>query len=708
MRKIDISHCNYLIRDSFSVEGLLASALFAAAVLWLFDCAMMVHLKQVPPGSLYLPSALLILLFPALLIGVLEWLVLRVSFACAKVSGCRDQKGFRLAAGIFIGIVLLTIIIPVSTTLFSGAGISKWRWAPYGPCAVSAALFILILFSVWLCLFFKERWGGGGKRRLIAERLSIAAILAVAILAVARADVYLYPELYQYLHFTVMLIIFIACQFFFGVVLSILAGFSPGRLVSLRVLCWPIVIIVLISQIFVFYFFLSDNCQRVFAWKLPYYHRKAVHLIRLVWDLDRDGYSPVLGGGDPCDLDPSVIPFLFSKMDATRSHPRSMMNKRNERLIEKITDLIRKTSRYNILLLSVDALRADRLDDEKLAGKFAPCMESLKDRSVYFSRCFSPSAYTVVSMGGVFFSRICPWLEQLPCLSLVERLREAGFTTVRVMNPVMKSGARINYLARGYDREIFVGRDRWVKEWSGILMDGDIREAVVREIERLRGKKFFMWTHFEDTHEWPYLSSSLFPGPMSAREKYDYILHRTDGEICRILKALEDNGIADQTVVVITADHGQGLGEHNIMTHTQYVYNALIHVPLAISVPGVEPRLVAQNATLLDICPTLLELAGLEAGPYAEGISLVPALVGGKIPENRPIISIESKQRAVIEGPWKLIVTPEAVAMEFFNIEEDPQEQHDLSEQESLRDIKERLWRELCRYWHISVRGPVN
>jgi choline-sulfatase len=707
--KTDMKDCSPstgLDRYSITVLACTASAVFASVVMWLADCLVMIRLGLHPPGALYLLFSLALLLFAGVVIALVEWVVLRVSLACAEALCSRRGIAFTIVYGVFIAMFLTPGMLVVSIRLFSGAGIARWRWAPYGPWAAFLLSFVLVVFAAFLCVIIRKRWGGMRRLRLLFERVAIIVALSVAALLIAAGNLYVYPDLYGYLHFAATFVLFVICQFIFGITAPLLARVAGGRVSWERVMV-PLLAVIVLSQLIVFPLFLRSNRARVFAWQQPYYHRKAVQAVRWIWDFDRDGFSPVLGGGDPCDWNAGEMPFAFSQRPGEEQEVSRAVPVRDETLEKDIQDLVNKTRHYNILLISVDALRGDRLTGDRASGRIAPRMGELRDRSVFFTRCFAPSSYTVLSMGGMFFSQICPWSVAKVEPSLAERLGEAGYHTIRVVNPAMRSGKRLHYLARGFDREIFAGRNRWAKEWAGDLMDGALRESAVQEIQKIGNEKFFMWVHFEDLHEWPYLSASVYPGPMDARDKYDYILSRTDEEVGRLLKALDENGIAGRTVVILTADHGQGLGEHNIMTHTQYLYQSLIHVPLIVYVPGVKARRVRQNVTLLDVNPTLLGLAGVPVGSGAEGISLLPCLVGGSIPENRPIVAIEARQRSVIRGPWKLIITPEAMAVELFNIRRDWEERTNLSHDGALKTLKEELLKELEPYAHISVEGPV-
>lgn len=683
---------------------LLRSGLFAAAMLWLADLAIIVRFRQICPPILYLSGAFAVLLFCGVVLACIEWALLNSSLLCARRLNLSHARMGIVFSGVCVGCLSLLLVAPVSLTLLAGPRISRWWTWPHwiAPAILGGTIGGVVAWG----LACRQKWNAAGAKTFSLDRLVISVVLCAAGVAVICGDQYLYPDLYQYLHMTAALGAFVALQVLYVTI-------EPVRRAILKRFQWVrplpvgrLVLLVLLCQCVVFPLFLSGNSQRVFAWSRPYYHRKAVQAIRWIWDIDRDGYSPVLGGGDPDDLDPQRVPRgMAVGARAGRPHGRTAVA-RNAPLQKRIQELAGRTSLYNLLFISVDAMRADRLTDEMTAERIIPCMAALKDRSVFFTRCFAAASFTPISLPRLMASRFDPWEEDAPCPSLAERMKDAGYSTVAILNPAMGAGKRIGYLHRGFDRVVLTERGRFDKEWTGGLMDGDMSAAAVKEIDAQRDKRFFMWVHFLDLHEWPYFDRSVYGSAMSAGEKYEYVLSRTDAEVCRLLGALKANGIDTTTIVVLFSDHGQGLGEHGVMTHTQYVYHSLIHVPLAVYIPGIEPMCVAQNVTLLDLTPTALELAGMHPPDDLEGISLMPALAGGDLPACRPIVAIDAKQRSVIVGPWKLIVTVEAGAVELFNLDEDPTEHNDLSGVQSLQRIKEALLSEMAHYGDLRVVGP--
>src|SRR5208283_2683433 len=158
-----------------------------------------------------------------------------------------------------------------------------------------------------------------------------------------------------------------------------------------------------------------------------------------------------------------------------------------------------------------------------------------------------------------------------------------------------------------------------------------------------------------------------------------------DNCIGQVLDRLRALGVYDNTLVIITADHGESLGEHGESDHGFFIYQCTLHVPLVIRLPhGRRGLQVDENVSLVDIVPTVLDLLGLKAPKRLEGVSLRAALEGGPAPDGQRAIYGESLYagtfgcsplHSIIEGPWKYILAPRP---EMYDLTQDPGEQTNL------------------------------
>ena len=179
-------------------------------------------------------------------------------------------------------------------------------------------------------------------------------------------------------------------------------------------------------------------------------------------------------------------------------------------------------------------------------------------------------------------------------------------------------------------------------------------------------------------------------GPLSKVDRYRLLVRLVDEQLGEIRRVLTEQGEWDETVVLLASDHGEGLGEHPRLpdNHGRFLYNPLVHVPLALRIPGVPPRVVESPVSLLDVYPTLLELFGVVPG-QSDGESLLPLLVDGAPPSlvdpSRPLPLNESDQFGVVAWPWKLMVRREDNLAELYDLERDFGETTDRAQQEPQR-----------------------
>jgi len=234
---------------------------------------------------------------------------------------------------------------------------------------------------------------------------------------------------------------------------------------------------------------------------------------------------------------------------------------------------------------------------------------------------------------------------------------------------------------------------------------------------------FFMWLHYMDVH-YPFTPPERFLkeleiDPLSKRrvaelngkmqeepEKlteddvddllklYNGEIRFTDHYIGKVLDELEDRGILDETIVVITADHGEAFGEHDRFGHHPYLYDELLRVPLIIHAPGIESRTIDQQVSLLDLGPTLYDLLDIETSDAVQGTSFEPLLRGEEMEEEVAIATGKGGETlACRTSEWKCFWLVEEGRVELYDLQSDPDELHDVSgdHPEIVAEFKERM-----------------
>jgi len=354
----------------------------------------------------------------------------------------------------------------------------------------------------------------------------------------------------------------------------------------------------------------------------------------------------------------------------------------------------------NVLLITLDTTRADRLHCYGNKSIETPHLDRLATGGVLFSAAISPASTTLPSHGSILtglypyhhgarangFTRLSD--DQT---TLAEVLSQQGYQTGAFISAyVVDSRFGLGQGFSFYDDYLEV-----TSESIAQLMPERLGSVTTdRAIEWLRktgDKKFFAWVHLFDPHQ-PYT-----PPPEFA-EKYKGFLYDgeiafADSQIGRLLKVLEERGVLDQTMVVVIGDHGQGMLQHMELTHGFFVYNSTVRVPLIMSCGqklggGVHIR---RAVSAVDVMPTLLSLLGVDASLKFDGEDLTqppstaPRAIFSDTLEGLNECAV-APQMAVLEGPMKYIYGPDP---ELYDVSVDPDEEKNIITEHA--DVAERL-----------------
>jgi choline-sulfatase len=178
-----------------------------------------------------------------------------------------------------------------------------------------------------------------------------------------------------------------------------------------------------------------------------------------------------------------------------------------------------------------------------------------------------------------------------------------------------------------------------------------------------------------------------------------------DDGIGRIFEVLEERGLLENTIVVYASDHGEMMFDHDMLTKW-VMYEASSRVPLIVRVPDGMARTIDAPVSLVDLVPTLLELAGIdrEAMPVLHGESLVPELSGEAARPERAVFCEMDHTKMVRRGPWKYSTDPEFEVDQLFNLEEDPRELHNLADRPEQAERMAGFRREMLN-WLIQTQN---
>ncbi|OGD11228.1 MAG: hypothetical protein A2Y86_08490 [Candidatus Aminicenantes bacterium RBG_13_62_12] len=358
-------------------------------------------------------------------------------------------------------------------------------------------------------------------------------------------------------------------------------------------------------------------------------------------------------------------------------------------------------ARPNVLLITVDTLRPDRLSCYSAAFVKTPEVDALAARGALFERAYAHNPTTLPSHANILTGMTPPFhgvsensKSKLPdaALTLAEHLKGEGYATAAFIG-AFPLDSRFG-LDQGFDfyDDSFPSLPARMGTYAE-RRAGEVIKAASAWIAGREGK-WFCWVHLWDPHA-PYAP----PEPFLSRYKADPYSGEAayvDSELGRLFQELRRTGLLERTFIILTADHGESLGEHGEMTHSYFAYNSTIHIPLVIAGPGIGPARVGVNVSHSDIFPTLCELAGVLTPEGLQGRSLAGLMKGGKRAE-RPIYfeSLEpylnkgcAPLRGFIEGQVKYMDSP---VPELYDLAADFDEKTSLANKRDLSPFKKKL-----------------
>ena len=359
----------------------------------------------------------------------------------------------------------------------------------------------------------------------------------------------------------------------------------------------------------------------------------------------------------------------------------------------------------NVVLITLDTTRADALSLYGNERRTTPEIDRFASRGVVFEQAYTAQPSTLPSHATIMTGRLpfahgaranAGYVLSFDNETLAEVFDRNGYVTAaEIAAPVIGRQTQLDQGFQQYrDLDSFDVRRKSVQ----VLRDGeyesqelierdaiDITERGLDFIREHVDDPFFLWLHYFDPHAF-YAAPPPWDNRFADTPYYSEI-HFMDYYVGRVFETLRRQGISEKTLVVITSDHGEGLGEHDEETHSFYVYDSTMRVPLVFALPGTIPggRRIAQPVRTADIAPTVLELVGLPPLADIQGVSLAPVLLKqGPVPpldaygeSFEPLAMFgDNVLRFLRRGDWKYI---HKVRGELFDVSSDRGELVDLS-----------------------------
>ncbi len=355
---------------------------------------------------------------------------------------------------------------------------------------------------------------------------------------------------------------------------------------------------------------------------------------------------------------------------------------------------------YNVVLIMIDALRAD-MPWAGYPRQIAPKLSALAQKCTLYPRAYSLSSYTAKSVvpalagkypsemkrDGYFFTR---WMPEN--VLVTELAQKAGHLTLAANgHGYFLPGMGVD---QGYhDYRLLPGTfldTKGVFDVTSERLNG-LAKAVLSDPKNQStqpGQRIFAYFHFLDPH-YQYFKHPEDPDfGNRRRDLYDNEVHHTDRWVGDLVSWIRKQPWGPETAIIITADHGEGFGEHNHYRHAYELWESLVRVPLIVCVPGAPARRIDTPRSHIDLAPTIADLMGIENPEPWRGTSLVSEVFEGPV-EARPVIvdlprcDLMDRRRALIDGDYKLIAFGNDSSFQLYNVARDFKEEHELSKTEA-------------------------
>ena len=373
----------------------------------------------------------------------------------------------------------------------------------------------------------------------------------------------------------------------------------------------------------------------------------------------------------------------------------------------------------NVLLITLDTTRADHLPVYGYKNVKTPGLDRLAETSFIFEDAIAQVPLTLPSHTSIL-TGLLPighgvrdnegFLVDPKVTSLAAILKEKGYATAAFVSAfVLDSRWGLN---QGFDSYFdHFNRYREVNR-DEIQRNAEETESEVEKwLPANKDKPFFCWVHFYDPHE-PYDPPEPYASTY-ASNRYDGEIAYVDRYVGKLLTKLEELRLSDRTLVVVTGDHGEGLGEHDESTHAMFLYNTTVRVPLLIKVPGAKRKRIPGIVRHIDLAPTILDFLGFQPPGTMQGSSLIP-VINGTEKSGRTAYSESlyaqfhygwSPLRGITTDKYAFIESPKA---ELFDRQTDPRQLHNLIRDKAsvAQGLREQLQALTDQFARKDLEGP--
>jgi arylsulfatase A-like enzyme/Flp pilus assembly protein TadD len=297
-----------------------------------------------------------------------------------------------------------------------------------------------------------------------------------------------------------------------------------------------------------------------------------------------------------------------------------------------------KNSQLNVLLITIDTLRPDRLSCYQSSHLKTPNIDSLAEKGALFTRAFAHTPTTLPSHTNILLGSTPLYhgvhdnnnfVVREEFLTLAEHLKKYGYSTGAFVASYLLD-SRFG-LCQGFD----VYDDDYERSYNRKVttLERRAEDVVDKALDwiKVQSDPWFLWIHCYDPHD-PYDPPEPFKTQFK-RNPYDGEVAYVDFTMGKLLGYMKDHGLFGKTLVIFTGDHGESLGQHEEMTHGFLAYNSTLWVPLIMRFPGITKTQISHPVSHIDIFPTVCDVLHMEKPRGVQGTSLASLIKGGKLPK---------------------------------------------------------------------------
>jgi arylsulfatase A-like enzyme len=344
----------------------------------------------------------------------------------------------------------------------------------------------------------------------------------------------------------------------------------------------------------------------------------------------------------------------------------------------------------DVVLITVDAVRADHLGCYGYARPTSPNIDALAARGVRFEHTYTQAPHTSFSLASVMIGKYYPTLARLASSDTHQTLawmfRRYGWKTAAFFPPAV-------FYIDAHKMKAFETNNFDFEYVKFEYLDAEGRIGQIEDfLHAEHPDKLFLWLHLFEPHE-PYVRHPGFDFGSSDIDRYDSEIAYADMVVGKVVALVERE--RPGAVVMLAADHGEEFGEHGGRYHGTTLFEEQVHVPLIVVAPGLTAHVVSGPTQLIDIPETIFGLLDIPLPARMRGTDLGPWLATPPAPSNRlpPAFAEVEDKRMVVAGSEKLICDVSKDYCSYFDLGTDPREQHDLADQrpERVAYLRQRL-----------------